>query len=136
MKSMKKVFAMLLSASVFMLSNTCTVPAQTNSEISVLSDNVTERTLTLWFKENHANCNIVVRGKTGTSKITGTMKLYDETVKQNVQLWTDTKSGRLFTLNGTASAKSGHTYKLSFSGTVYGANGAEETINVSTTKSN
>lgn len=136
MKSLLKTFIILLFAVVIILEGICTVPAQTNSGISVLSDNVTEKTLTFWFKDNQANCNVVVRGKSGTIKISGTIKLYDETAEKNVQSWTDTKNGRLFSLSGVTSVKSGHTYKLSFSGTVYGANGEEEKINVSTTKSN
>lgn len=136
MNGLRKISVILLFVFVLVLENTCVTSAQVCSEISVLSESITEKHLTFWIDNNRAECNIVIMGKSGTSKITGTLRLYDETAKQNIQSWNDMKYGRLFSLSKTASVTSGHKYTLSFSGNVYNASNVAEKIHVSTTKSN
>lgn len=90
----------------------------------------------LSFNDKSATCTSMVTGKQGTTSISGTLKLYDETAKKSVKSWTISKTGSSYTGSKTATVKAGHKYKLSFSGKAYDKNGKSESVSASTTKKN
>lgn len=74
------------------------------------------------FSGTTANCQVVIQGKSGTTKISGLLKLYDNTAGKQVASWTVSESRSYYSGTKTATVKKGHSYKLSFSGKVYGKN--------------
>ena len=91
---------------------------------------------TLQIASNTATCIVKVVGKDGTSKITGTIRLYDDTTNTYVGTWNVNITQPVYVESKSASVKSGHQYTLSFVGNVYNANGVGERIASSTTKVN
>lgn len=83
-----------------------------------------------------ANCLLNIQGKDGTTKISGTLKLYDVTDKKSVKSWSISKRGSYYSGLKTASVKSGHKYKLSFSGKVYDSKENGESVSATKTKQN
>lgn len=69
-----------------------------------------------------ANCKVVIKGIDGTTKISGLLKLYDNTAGRQVASWAISESKAYYSGTKTATVKKGHSYKLSFSGKVYGKN--------------
>lgn len=98
--------------------------------------NSSEATVTLQCAGSTATCMITIKGKTGTSKISGTMKLYDETGKKSVASWAVRNSSSTYVGSKKATIQTGHKYTLSFSGTVYDANAKGEHLEASITKKN
>lgn len=91
----------------------------------------------LYFNGRRANCKVAIQGKRGTTKISGLLKLYDNTAGRQVASWTVSKSGSCYSVTKSASVKKGHSYKLSFSGKVYGKNSKSgEFISSSVSKKN
>ncbi len=87
------------------------------------------------FSGTRANCKVVIKGKSGTTKISGLIKLYDNTAGRQVTSWTVSESGSCYSRTKTATVKKGHSYTLSFSGKVYGKkNKAGESVASSTSK--
>lgn len=87
------------------------------------------------FNGTRANCKTVIKGKSGTTKISGLIKLYDNTAGRQVTSWTVSESGSCYSGTKTATVKKGHSYTLSFSGKVYGKkNKAGESVSSSTSK--
>ncbi len=121
---------------ILMSGNAQTVLAQPVLEVSLLSDNISSQKLSLDFSDNQARCTVMIAGKAGTRKITGTLKLYDETEAGTVNIWTASKEGSIYNVMKTAAVKSGHRYRLSFSGSVYDADNKEEKVSISTVKTN
>ncbi len=74
------------------------------------------------FNGRTAKCQVFVRGIDGTTKISGLMKLYDNTAGRQVASWAISESKAYYSGTKTATVKKGHSYKLSFSGKVYGKN--------------
>lgn len=90
----------------------------------------------LSFKQNKATCTTNVLGKSGTTHITGEIELYDETKGTMVDTWEVDCEKSVYYGSETASVKSGHTYTLTFTGTVYDSGGVGETISGTVTKKN
>lgn len=91
----------------------------------------------LGFNGATANCTLTVNGKKGTSSISGLLKLYDITSKKTVSSWSISTTGSVYRETKTATVKKGHSYKLSFSGKVYGKNNKYgESVSSSTRKKN
>ena len=89
------------------------------------------------FKGRTANCKVAIQGKRGTTKISGLLKLYDNTAGRHVASWTVSKSGSCYSVTKSAAVIKGHSYKLSFSGKVYGKNcKSGESISSSISKKN
>lgn len=112
------------------------VYAQADTGISVLSENSSDGNVVLTFSQNKAKCSVLITGKSGTSKISGTLKLYDEAAKKTTQAWSVSKNGDVYSESFTVTVLSGHKYTLSFKGTVYNASHVGESITRSTTKTN
>lgn len=84
-----------------------------------------------------ANCKVVIKGINGTTKISGLLKLYDNTAGRQVASWAVSESKSYYSGTKTATVKKGHSYKLSFSGKVYGKNNKSgESISSSISKKN
>lgn len=84
-----------------------------------------------------ANCKVAIQGKRGTIKISGLLKLYDNTAGKQVTSWAVSESSSCYSGTQTATVKKGHSYKLSFSGKVYGKNNKSgESISSSTSGKN
>lgn len=84
-----------------------------------------------------ANCKVVIKGIDGTTKISGLLKLYDNTAGRQVASWAISESKAYYSGTKTATVKKGHSYKLSFSGKVYGKNNKSgESISSSTSGKN
>ena len=93
--------------------------------------------LRLAFSGKTARCHAFIRGKSGTTKISGLLKLYDNTAGRHVASWTVSKSGSCYSVTKSAAVIKGHSYKLSFSGKVYGKNcKSGESISSSISKKN
>lgn len=91
----------------------------------------------LRFSGTKANCTLTVTGKKGTTKISGTLKLYDSTSLKTVKSWSISKIGSAYSGTKTATVKKGHRYKLSFSGKVYADDSKYgESVSSSTSKKN
>lgn len=89
------------------------------------------------FSGTTANCNVSIRGKNGTTKISGLLKLYDNTAGTQVASWTVSESSSYYGGTKSVTVKKGHSYKLSFSGKVYGKNSPSgESISSSTSGKN
>lgn len=111
------------------------VPVQA-MEISPRYVNTSKASVLLEYSSNTASCMVNITGKSGTSKISGILKLYDETDKKNVTSWAIESDSYICTASKKATVKSGHEYTLSFSGTVYNASNVGEAISTTTTKKN
>ncbi len=91
----------------------------------------------LGFSGTTANCTLTVSGKKGTSSISGLLKLYDITSKKTVSSWSISTTGSVYRGTKTSTVKKGHSYKLSFSGKVYGKNNKYgESVSSTTRKKN
>lgn len=89
------------------------------------------------FSGTKASCKVVIKGINGTTKISGLLKLYDNTAGRQVASWAISESKSYYSGTKTATVKKGHSYKLSFSGKVYGKNDKSgESISSSTSGKN
>lgn len=112
------------------------VQAQENM-VSIMSVQSNRSTVKLTINGKTASCQLVVKGRNGTSSISGTLKLYDSTAGKTVKTWSISKDGVAYSGTKTATVKKGHSYKLSFSGKVYGKNAKYgEAVSSSTSKRN
>ncbi len=90
----------------------------------------------LTFNSNTAKCSAIVTGRDGTTSISGTLKLYDVTESKTVKKWSVSKLGAFCSASKTATVKSGHTYRLKFTGKVLDRNGNSESITKKVKKTN
>lgn len=89
------------------------------------------------FNGTTANCTLTINGKKGTSSISGLLKLYDITSKKTVSSWSISTTGSVYRGTKTATVKKSHSYKLSFSGKVYGRKSKNgESVSSSISKKN
>jgi len=99
-----------------------------DGQITPYWTNTSSINLYLSFTSSTANCSAIVRGKTGTTKITGTATLARKNTNGTytiVKTWSglSTNSNELI-FNESYSVSSGYTYKLTINATVYmGSNG-------------
>lgn len=116
-----------VSAMEEMDSDTVALP-RGESEVMPLWDYTTTVTLTLSFSGNTAYCTLMVIGDSDASKIKANLWLYEKNSDGSWTLldsWKNmTKAGSTFGTEKTYSPVSkGKTYKLYFTGKVYGPNG-------------
>ena len=83
---------------------------------------------TLSISNNQANCSVFVMGKSETARISGTIKLYDDTARETVKTWSISTANTYYTFNKNVAVTSGHTYTLSFSGYLYNGDGDSEYV--------
>ncbi|MCM1090716.1 MAG: hypothetical protein NC092_04375 [Butyrivibrio sp.] len=106
------------------------------AEIMPLYEETAKVYILLSLKQNKATCTTNVLGKSGTTRITGIVELYDETTGTTVDTWEIDCKKSVYYGSETADVKSKHTYTLTFTGTVYGSDGVGEPISDSVTKKN
>ncbi|MCI8736446.1 MAG: hypothetical protein HFI11_05605 [Lachnospiraceae bacterium] len=97
-------------------------------------DNADTVTVNLTVSGSTARSSLTVKGKAGTSKITGTLKLVDNTAGTNVGVWAISVNGANCSETKSSSVTAGHKFTLSFSGYVYDANGRGEYVSASDSK--
>ena len=83
---------------------------------------------TLSISNNQANCTVYVVGGSETARISGTIKLYDDTARETVKTWSISTANTYYTFNKNVAVTSGHTYTLSFSGYLYNGDGDSEYV--------
>lgn len=88
----------------------------------------------LMISGSTAKSTLTVEGNPGTSKITGTLKLVDNTTGTNVGKWDVSVNGTNCSEEKRSTVTAGHKFTLSFSGYVYDANGRGEYVSASDSK--
>ncbi|RKJ67413.1 hypothetical protein [Roseburia sp. 1XD42-69] len=132
----KRFLCLMMLGAVLCFSQPNLVQAQENM-VSIMSVQNNRCMLNLSFNSKTASCQLVVKGRNGTSSISGTLKLYDSTEGKTVKTWSISKSGSVYSGTKTAAVKKGHSYKLSFSGKVYGKNAKYgESVSASASRKN
>lgn len=135
-KLQKRCLCLVILGAVLCFAQPNLVQAQENM-VSLMSVQSNRSTVRLFFSGNKANCVLTVKGRNGASSISGTLKLYDSTTGKTVQTWPISKTGSAYSGTKTATVKKGHSYKLSFSGKVYGKNAKYgESVSASASKRN
>ncbi len=135
-KQQKKWICLLLLAIMLCYVQPNIVQAKENM-ISLMYIQSNRCLTNLGFSGTTANCSLTVNGKKGTSSISGLLKLYDITSKKTVSSWSISTTGSVYRGTKTATVKKGHSYKLSFSGKVYGKDNKNgESVSSSTRKKN
>lgn len=81
-----------------------------------------------------ARSELRIIGVNGVSKITGTLKLVDNTAGTNVGEWSISVKGASCYESKSSTVTAGHKFTLSFSGYVYDANGRGEYVSASDSK--
>lgn len=133
MSKMKKIIGLMLVFAMLLGFESMAVRA---SEVSLCYVNTSACTVRLSYDNNVAKCTLTVTGKSGTSSISGKLKLYDVTASKTVKTWTISKSGSLYSGSKTTTVTAGHKYRLSFSGKVYDKNSIAESVSAKVTKTN
>ena len=87
------------------------------------------------FNGNIANCATIFMPVYNSTKISGTLTLYDLTSNRAVGTWSVVKTGICNEVR-TSIVEKGHKYRLSFSGTVTDKNNSSEKISCQTIKQN
>lgn len=85
----------------------------------------------LFISGSTAKSELIIDGKPGTSKITGTLKLVDNTTGTTVDEWAISVNGSNCSTMKRSTVTAGHKFTLSFSGYVYDANGRGEYVSAS-----
>lgn len=98
--------------------------------------NISKCNVSLSFNNNKATCTVIISGKKDTANISGKLKLYDVTSSRIVKTWSVSKSGTLYSGSRTADVKSGHIYRLKFTGKVSDSKGNSESISAKVKKTN
>lgn len=104
------------------------------SEIQPYWDKAEKVSTELTIFGETATSTLRVVGKPGTSQITGTLKLVDNTTGTTVDKWSISKSSTTCTEVKSSTVTAGHKFTLSFSGYVYDANGRGEYVSASDSK--
>ena len=91
-------------------------------------------TTALSFSNTTACCSVYVKGKQNTSSIRGTLTLYDETSSKNVASWNVSSTSVVCSTSKDVAVTKGHSYKLSFTGTVKNSSNITEQVSCSTSK--
>lgn len=132
MRSIGKSCAILLLA-IFMCCGIAKVSAQATG-IQPYWDNAKTVETRLTILGSTAKSELIIDGKAGTSKITGTLKLVDNTTGTNVGKWDISVNGTNCSEEKRSTVTAGHKFTLSFSGYVYDANGRGEYVSASASK--
>lgn len=133
MSKVKKIAGLMLVFAMLIGFNNMTVRA---SEVSLYYVNASNCTVSLKFSSNTAACSLYIKGKSGTSSISGKLKLYDVTTGKTVKNWTISKTGSLYSGSKSKAVTAGHKYRLSFTGKVYDKNNVAESVSAKVTKKN
>lgn len=96
--------------------------------------NTVSVTTSLSFDNTTACCSVCVRGKQNTSSIRGTLTLVDETSNRNVASWNVSSTSVVCSTSKNVAVTKGHSYKLSFAGTVKNTSNITEQVSSSTSK--
>lgn len=131
-KSVKRSITILLLA-VFVCFGIAKVSVQA-AEIQPHWDNADKVSAELTVSGTSATSTLRIEGKSGTSKITGTLKLVDNTTGTNVGVWAISVNGASCYETKRSTVTAGHKFTLSFSGYVYDANGRGEYVSASDSK--
>lgn len=131
---LKRVTACFLIMILFIYAARCmTVEA---SDCMPMYLNTSKCYVLLSFNNNKATCVLAITGKEDTVSISGKLKLYDVTSRKAVKTWSVSKSGASYSGNKTAVVKSGHVYRLKFTGNVFDSAGQAESISAKVKKTN
>lgn len=105
------------------------------AEIMPLWENTqTVQTVLSFNDSGQAVCSVYISGKSGTSKITGTMTLKDLTADTTAGSWPFSSTSSICSVTKYANATTGHTYELSVTAYVYNSAGVAEHVSGSVTK--
>lgn len=129
----KRIISSICLLMLLVTMQTCLIGA---AEVSPRYVSTTKVNVSLQISNNTVTCNSYVYAENGTSKITGTIRLYDDTTRAYVASWNVDQAGSYYSSSHTVAVKSGHQYTLSFTGTVFDAGGTGERVAASTTKNN
>ena len=132
MSRFKKSSIILLLA-VFVCFGITGVSAQA-AGIQPYWDNADKVSADLVVSGGTATSTLKIVGKSGTSKITGTLKLVDDTTGTTVDKWSVSVNKATCTEVKSSTVTAGHKFTLSFSGYVYDANGRGEYVSASDSK--
>lgn len=131
-KSIKRNITILLLA-VFVCFGIAKVSVQA-AGIQPYWDNADKVSTELTVSGTSATSTLRIVGKSGTSKITGTLKLVDNTTGTTVDKWTISVNKATCTEIKSSTVTAGHKFTLLFSGYVYDANGRGEYVSASASK--
>lgn len=131
---MRRVFIGFMCA-VFLLSS-CGIVTVHAGQIMPLYEITARVSTSLNYSQNTATCGVVIFAPEGTKQITGSIELYDDTTENTVKTWDVDCEKLTYHFIDTIKVKSGHTYTLTFTGTVYDSSGVGEPVNGTTTKKN
>lgn len=132
MRGFKKSSAILLLA-VFMCCVIGKISVQATG-IQPYWDNAKIVDVQLRISGSTAKSTLKIEGNSGTSRITGTLKLVDNTTGTNVGEWAISVNGASCSEEKRSTVTAGHKFTLSFSGYVYDANGRGEYVSASDSK--
>lgn len=104
-----------------------------DSNVNIDYLHTTEARVSLSFSNDTANCLIHCSLNNANSTVRGSMVLYDMTSKRNIASWNLSGTGSLNSRQITSVSK-GHSYRLTFNGTVRTAKGLSEPISISQEK--
>ena len=136
MRSVKKYAIVCMVAVLLICGNKPVVSMAADSIILPYYDETDEASARLSFSNNVANCTVIVFGRSGTAKITGTVWLHDNTTDDTVDSWKIDVNGDTCTESFSTEVVAGHSYTLYFAGTVYSEDGAGEAVHANVTKTN
>lgn len=132
MRGFKKSSAILLLA-VLICCGIAKVSVQA-AGIQPYWDNADKVSAELTVSDTSATSTLRIVGKSGTSKITGTLKLVDNTTGTTVGKWDISVNKATCTEVKRSTVTAGHKFTLSFGGYVYDANGRGEYVSASDSK--
>ena len=114
----------------------CNAKENVNTEIHL--DYIYTRGISaaLYCNGNSASCGLLFSPVESTSKLNGTLTLYDISANRAVATWSVVMSNGVRSVSKNATISKGHRYRLSFSGQVTTKGGASEHISCSTEKQN
>jgi hypothetical protein len=132
-KKVVSVFLLvLLSFSMVGVTSAAKKPVQSpDTSIGIFWTNTTLVSVNLSFDDGKGICGAYVLGKSGTTKITGTVVLARKNANGSltpVKTWSGlSTTGDLLLFDGTYYVTTGHTYRLTITATVY-RDGVGETV--------
>ncbi len=133
MSKFRKCIGTLLLAAILI----CSLPLVSYAAgITPYWDNTNMLQVGLNFSDNEAACTLYISGKSGTSRITGSLSLKDDTTGKRIGFWSFDTKNSYYTTTKYKDVVSGHTYTLSFGGYVYNASNVKEYVDISLSKEN
>lgn len=106
------------------------------NEVSVMSLYTCNLRLSITYTGNTARCITIVNCRSDVKKIEGVIILKDNTTNKNIASWNVKHNGSSYYGAKSVNVKSGHTYTLSFTGTVHNTSGQSENVSNSVTRTN